>query len=129
MNTLQIRVIRNDIPHEHQHIIGYDDFVDKLEKKFPKDLNLEFLHCAIGIAGEAGELADAIKKATIYGKPLDVDNVIEELGDLMWYIQATVNKLGITLNEVLEYNYTKLRVRYEGLVYSDEAAIARADKN
>src|ERR1035437_131468 len=40
------------------------------------------LHMVVGISGEAGELLDAIKKQVIYRKPLDRENVIEELGDI-----------------------------------------------
>jgi hypothetical protein len=45
-------------------------------------------HHATGISGEAGELLDAIKKVMIYNKPLDRENVIEELGDLEWYMEG-----------------------------------------
>jgi len=40
------------------------------------------IHMVLGISGESGELLDAIKKHTIYHKPLDIGNVIEELGDI-----------------------------------------------
>lgn len=43
-------------------------------------------HAAMGIVGEIGELVDAIKKHTIYGKPLDVTNVAEEVQDCFWYV-------------------------------------------
>jgi hypothetical protein len=53
---------------------------------------------------------------------------VEELGDLRFYIQAVMNTLGISEYEILQENANKLRVRYAGLSYSNEAAIARADK-
>lgn len=109
-------------------LLFYPAFVDRLEKKFPDCQQLEYAHCGLGVTGEAGELADAIKKHAIYGKPIDRTNVVEEIGDLLWYMQATMNKLEITFDEVLVYNYNKLKTRYEGLVYSDAAAINRADK-
>lgn len=37
---------------------------------------------ATGVSGEAGELLDAVKKSVVYKKPLDRENVVEELGDL-----------------------------------------------
>ena len=106
--------------------IRYDQFVLQLFKAdtAPNMLN----HAALGVASEAGELVDAVKKHTIYGKPLDRANIIEELGDLRFYIQAMQNVLGITEFEVLQANANKLAKRYRGLKYTDQAAIDRADK-
>jgi len=88
----------------------------------------DMLHMAVGISGEAGELLDAVKKATIYKKPIDRDNVIEELGDLEFYMEGLRQNLGITRQETLDANIAKLSVRYAGLNYSDKAAQERADK-
>ena len=87
------------------------------------------LHMAVGVSGEAGELLDAVKKATIYGKPIDRENVIEELGDLEFYMEGLRQGLGITREETLQANVAKLGARYAAGKYSDKAAIARADKN
>lgn len=85
------------------------------------------MHAAVGIAGEAGELLDAVKKTWVYGKELDRANVLEELGDLEYYLQAMRNLLGLTREEVIAANVTKLRRRFpEG--YTNAHAIARLDK-
>lgn len=89
------------------------------------DCNL--LHMVVGVCGEAGELLDAVKKATIYRKPLDRENVIEEMGDLEFYLEGIRQELGITRDECLRSNISKLMVRYNGK-YSNHAAQARADK-
>lgn len=89
---------------------------------------MHILHMAVGISGEAGELIDAIKKNVIYQKKLDRENVIEELGDLEFYMQGLRDALHITREECLVHNLNKLGKRYEGHKYSDEAAQARADK-
>ena len=86
------------------------------------------LHMAVGISGEAGELLDAIKKAAIYQKPVDRQNVIEELGDLEFYMEGLRQGLGITRKETIQGNIDKLSKRYEGFKYSNEAAQNRADK-
>lgn len=70
------------------------------------------LHSAMGIATEGGELIDAFKKHIFYGKSLDTLNLIEELGDLMWYIGYMCHILDINLEKVMELNIKKLRVRY-----------------
>ena len=107
--------------------IPYGKFVATLAKKMPSIVE-DRLHAAVGISGEAGELLDAVKKNWVYNKELDSENVKEELGDLMFYITAMMLLQGITLDEVLEANVTKLEKRYAGLQYSDEAAQTRADK-
>jgi NTP pyrophosphatase (non-canonical NTP hydrolase) len=85
-------------------------------------------HMVLGVAGEAGELVDAIKKHTMYNKDLDFNNVIEELGDLEFYLEGIRLPLGISRKEVLEANTKKLAKRYADMGYSDAQAQARADK-
>jgi len=90
------------------------------------------LHMAVGISGESGELLDAIKKAVIYNKPIDRKNVIEELGDLEFYIEGLRQELHITRHETLESNIDKLltsdNARYKMGKYTDQQAQDRADK-
>lgn len=86
------------------------------------------LHMVVGISGEAGELLDAIKKQVIYRKPLDRENVLEELGDLEFYMEGVRQAVGFTREECLEANIAKLSKRYADLKYSDQAAQDRADK-
>lgn len=112
---------------------SYSNFV---EKKFKPGLDIlnsltvprcELLHAAMGIAGEAGELLDAIKKHVIYDKPLDMQNVVEELGDLRFFMQAMQNLLFISDSEIIKHNVDKLSKRYKK-GYSNEEAQQRADK-
>lgn len=118
-------VIANEVAGESL-IITYKDFVKNLAKPLANSTE-DMLHAAVGISGEAGELLDAIKKNWIYNKPLDRENVIEELGDLNFYMQHLQNVLGISDATIIEHNFNKLRVRYKN-GYSDAAAQARADK-
>ena len=91
-----------------------------------EDANL--WHMASCIPSEAGELFDAVKAHVIYRKPLDRMNVIEELGDLEFYMEGLRQALGITRDETLAANIFKLSKRYDKLKYSNESAQARADK-
>ena len=86
------------------------------------------LHMAVGISGEAGELLDAIKKGVIYNKPLDIENIMEELGDLEFYMEGLRQAFELSRDEILASNIKKLSRRYAGLQYSDQAAQQRADK-
>lgn len=79
------------------------------------------LHAAIGIATESGEFLDAIKKHIFYGKPFDRVNVIEENGDLLWYIGLALDDLSVTMNAVLTQNIEKLKLRYPNKFNGDDA--------
>lgn len=92
----------------------------------PKQAHL--LHMVVGISGEAGELLDAVKKHVIYQKPLNIINVAEELGDLEFFLEGIRSALGISRDEVLAKNITKLSVRYLSGAYSNQQAQQRADK-
>lgn len=85
------------------------------------------LHMTGGVCSEAGELFDAIKRWAIYGKELDRTNVVEELGDLEFFMEGLRQLLRISREETLEANMAKLGVRYSA-GFSDQAAIDRADK-
>ena len=87
----------------------------------------DLIHMVMGIVGEAGELLDAVKKHTIYNKPLDVENIIEELGDLDFYAEGMRQILDLRREDILAYNIKKLTKRYQD-GYSDKAAQERADK-
>lgn len=104
----------------------YSDFVYSRTKDMESG-TLDLVHAVVGVSGEAGELLDAIKKVWVYNKPIDRANIVEELGDLRFYMQALMNFLGITEEEVIQGNVNKLQARYP-LGYDDSAAIARADK-
>ena len=67
---------------------------------------------ALGLAGESGEVVDDIKKKYFHGRTIEPDHTIEELGDVMWYVANIATQLGVTLDEVIERNADKLRVRY-----------------
>lgn len=93
---------------------------------------IDAIHAAIGISGEAGELLDAIKKYVIYNKKVDLDNIIEELGDIEFYLQALRQTFCISRRETLKKNMDKLltgeNARYKDGGYSDEQAAERRDK-
>lgn len=82
------------------------------------------LHGSIGLCTEVGELQDALKKHLIYGKPLDLVNVGEELGDILWYLALVADAAGTTLEAAMERNIAKLKARYpDG--FSQHAALNR----
>ena len=86
------------------------------------------LHMIVGICTEAGELLDAFKKHVFYEKTLDIENVIEELGDIEFYMEGLRQALGLNRDAILAHNIAKLSKRYEKGTYTNESAITRADK-
>jgi NTP pyrophosphatase (non-canonical NTP hydrolase) len=109
-------------------VVSYSDFVRSLQKDMGTRAD-DLAHATMGISGEAGELLDAIKKHWAYGKHLDMVNVIEELGDLEFYMQMLRNIIGVPREHIILANVEKLSKRYPTGKYSDKQAIARADKN
>lgn len=81
---------------------------------------------ALGLAGEAGEVAELIKKAVFHQHGIDRAELIKELGDVCWYIAGLCSVLDVDLSTVMERNIAKLRTRYpEG--YSSANSVARND--
>ena len=76
--------------------------------------NLEYP--TLGLAGEAGEVANIVKKIQRdHGGVLNEEirgKLKDELGDVLWYISACADELGITLQEIAEYNVNKLAKRH-----------------
>lgn len=66
----------------------------------------------MGIAGEAGEVVDYIKKVMFHNFDLDPDKLMEELGDVLAYVAMTATAYGMTLEDVAAANVKKLTKRY-----------------
>ena len=90
------------------------------------DMNL--LHAAMGISTESGELMDAFKRKLFYGKELDVVNVKEEIGDVMWYIAILLRELDLDLEDVLQVNIDKLKARFPDKFTEKDALNRDLDK-
>jgi hypothetical protein len=73
------------------------------------------------------ELLNAVRKHVFDGQPLDEDNVIEELGDLCFYLEAASQAIKMKRGDIEELNMAKLFERYKD-GYSDQQAVTRADK-
>ena len=66
----------------------------------------------MGLNGEAGECIDIVKKMIFQGHELDREKLIEELGDVAWYLAVCCEGVGTTLEEVMLHNVEKLKKRY-----------------
>lgn len=70
------------------------------------------LNGVLGLAGESGEVADIVKKHLFQGHELNKDKLLDELGDVLWYIAITSKGIGAGLEEIAEHNVNKLKKRY-----------------
>lgn len=70
------------------------------------------LNACLGLAGEAGETLDMVKKWVFHEKELDVEHLKKELGDVMWYMALMCESFGFDLDEILQMNVDKLKARY-----------------
>lgn len=101
----------------------YQSIIDKTAI-YPKEIGVAY--CALGLAGEAGEVADKIKKLyrdqelhslDAVGKLLLFEenrtNIAKELGDVIWYVTALANEFDLSLEQIMKMNYDKLIKRRE----------------
>lgn len=84
----------------------------------------ELVHAAMGMATEAAEFTDALKKHLMYGKPLDRVNLAEEVADCLWYCALAANTLGVKLEDIMQTNIDKLKARYPEK-FTEANALAR----
>ena len=82
---------------------------------------------SLGLAGEAGEVIEHVKKHVGHGHALDKQVLVKELGDILWYISAVASLNGLTLGEVARVNIAKLRLRYEKQFTEAESINRKAD--
>lgn len=102
--------------------------------KSPLDIVMEIdehkmglLHMVVGVVGEAGEALEHVKKSTIHNKPLDRCALINELGDIEFYLEGLRQCLGVTREECLNANIEKLNKRYSEGRYNERHAMERVD--
>lgn len=84
----------------------------KLSERLDLFPHLAILHAMLGMVTEVGEFTDAIKKHLLYGKELDLVNLDEEIGDLLWYIAIYIESRQGSFESIMQINIEKLRARY-----------------
>mgnify|MGYP000037929382 CR=1 FL=1 len=70
------------------------------------------LYPALGMAGEAGEVAEKVKKQVRDGT-FNRHEVAKELGDVLWYLSNLANDIGYNLDEIADINIEKLTSRQD----------------
>ena len=130
---------KGDVHMDELRINELNDYQSKTLRTWKTAGSLEsrLQNVALGLSGESGEVSDAVKKAIHHGhgfvdkpregsKAVSTQDLIKELGDIMYYVSVGAHELGYTLQEIAEININKLANRYpEG--FSVEASINRVD--
>ena len=82
---------------------------------FTGDDFMDLLHWTLGVGGEAGEITEKIKKIVRdkHGKldPSDKEDLMKEVGDVLWYLAVLSQHLGYDFSEVAQANLDKLQSR------------------
>jgi len=82
--------------------------------------NAKVVYPTLGLSGEAGEVAEKVKKNIrkskfgsfeFYGNELD--DIAKELGDVLWYVSALATDIGYSLEDIAQMNVEKLKSRQE----------------
>ena len=104
--------------------MNFKEYQDKIKitSKYPSTLRV--LYPALGLAGETGEVCEKIKKVYRDSNGIftqdKVEEITKELGDVLWYIQALCNDLGINMQEVADKNVSKLLSRLDrGVIHGN----------
>lgn len=68
-------------------------------------------HALFGMASEVGEI-HAIYQKVYQGHVMDYMQVVDEMGDLMWFMAELADAIGVSLDDVADHNIGKLKKRY-----------------
>jgi len=91
-----------------------DEYKERLLEFYPDrghDAAMRLAECAMGLGGETGEAVDLLKKHLIYGRPLEREALIAEMGDVLNYLTKLSHEIGVDMAEIRERNINKLWAR------------------
>lgn len=111
----------------------FDDFQLAARKFQMAPSDLRWAHAIVGVAAESGELADLMEKGIRSGDlatRIDGAAMIEEAGDVLWYLAEMADALNISLAEIAEANLKKLAARHplEPKPTAPDGPLARSGK-
>lgn len=93
--------------------MGFDAYQQEAARTIPDPPAVtDRLIFALGLAGEAGEVCEILKKHHGHGRDLDPTALKAELGDVLWYVAAIATSHGLSLTDIAAFNAAKLRRRY-----------------
>ena len=106
-------------------LYNFQAMTDKLMVTHHHPIDPIIEHSIDGICSEAGELADAAKRVKWYGTDIDITNILEECGDILFYLDKLVRKCDSSFEEVMQMNMKKLAKRYKDHEFTKDQAVNR----
>lgn len=103
---------------------AFSDYNKIADRMTLEGATIDLQHAAMGMVTESAEFTDALKKSIFYGKPLDIVNLREEIGDILWYVALALRTLDTDFETVMARNIEKLKARYPQN-FTEENAITR----
>ena len=94
--------------------MNFNEYQEMAKSTAIYDKKHQILYPALGLAGEAGELANKVKKLIRDGYEKNKDyrtEISAELGDVLWYIAVLASDIGIELSDIATNNIIKLKDR------------------
>lgn len=96
---------------------NYQDMAEKTAI-YPRENWMEYL--STGLAGEVGELCSKVAKSYRKDKPVNKEELMAELGDILWFISEFARNINYKMSDVAKYNLEKLQSRKErGVIQGD----------
>lgn len=96
-----------------------------IKKRLSDRRIIRLRHVADGLVTEAAEVVDQLKRHTFYGSDLDETNLLEELGDVLWYCAVALDELGFSFEDCMAANLRKLHRRNRGDRFNGRATLDR----
>jgi NTP pyrophosphatase (non-canonical NTP hydrolase) len=94
--------------------VNFQDYEEAVQRTMNMKTSWREQMCnfLMGLAGEVGEVTEPVKKYLFHGKPLDINKIKDELGDVLWYLTAVADTMGFSLEHIARCNKEKLEKRY-----------------
>jgi NTP pyrophosphatase (non-canonical NTP hydrolase) len=102
--------------------LDFKEYGEKARATRDQNNKAHIIYPAFGLGGETGEVLELVKKSLRPGGVLVIKDVIEELGDVLWYISAFADDLGSSIEDVAKVNIDKLAARH-----ADRISVPQAD--
>ena len=111
---LELGIITNET-HKYNRISDLDMYqqVAKTTAIYPREQAI--IYPTLGLTGEAGEVANKVKKIIRDGTNKNNENLVQEIsaeiGDCLWYISVLADDIGVKLSDIANNNLEKLENR------------------
>ena len=118
----------NEYQREALKYEGIYQNTNRMTKQFPNNqvgVIFRLSQGLMGLCGESGESIDILKKHLYQGHELNREHLVNELGDVAWYLALSADALGYSLEEILKKNLEKLARRYPDGQFDAEKSINR----